>query len=115
VVTLQAHTIDKYRRTVAEMYANGRNLNLQTVNSLPDFAHLKNLRVCDRAAYLGSERQAARISQGVWLFPMGLSIRVCFVATTIERSTNPIINPTSTEHCIQPRIQVSKTQYPQTL
>ncbi len=56
MVTLQAQTTDKYWRNVAELFANGRNLNLQMVSSGQAFAYRKYLRVCDRAAYLGAER-----------------------------------------------------------
>jgi len=53
VVTLRPQTIDKYGRTVAEMFRNGQNVNLAMVSSGQAFAYRKYLAACDGSAYLG--------------------------------------------------------------
>lgn len=71
-VALRTQTTDRYKRTVAEVIANGRNVNLQMVSSGQAFAYRKYLGGCDRAAYLGAERQAEGARRGVWAVPGGI-------------------------------------------
>jgi len=71
-VALQTQTTDKYGRTVAEVFAAGKNLNLQMVRSGQAFAYRKYLGACDREAYLGAERQAEAAGVGLWAFPGGI-------------------------------------------
>jgi endonuclease YncB( thermonuclease family) len=66
VVTLRPQTIDKYGRTVAEMFRNGQNVNLAMVSSGQAFAYRKYLAACDGFAYLGAEAAAQRQRVGVW-------------------------------------------------
>lgn len=72
VVTLRPQTTDRYGRTVAEVFAGGQNLNLQMVSSGQAFAYRRYLGACDRAAYLGAERQAEAARLGVWAVPGGI-------------------------------------------
>ena len=66
VVTLRPRTIDKYGRTVSEMFRNGQNVNLAMVSSGAAFAYRKYLSACDGSAYLGAEGAAQRQRVGVW-------------------------------------------------
>ena len=63
---LRPQTIDKYGRTVAEVYAGGRNVNLEMVRMGLAYAYRQYLGGCDENAYLGAEAQAERGRQGVW-------------------------------------------------
>ena len=63
---LRPQTIDKYGRTVAEVYAGGRNVNLEMVRLGMAYAYRQYLSGCDENAYLGAEAQAERGRQGVW-------------------------------------------------
>jgi endonuclease YncB( thermonuclease family) len=63
---LRPQTIDKYGRTVAEVYAGGRNVNLELVRLGLAYAYRDYLRGCDANAYLDAESQAGRYRQGVW-------------------------------------------------
>ena len=63
---LRPQTIDKYGRTVAEVYAGGRNVNLELVRMGLAFAYRDYLSGCDANAYLDAEAQAERYRQGVW-------------------------------------------------
>lgn len=71
-VTLRTQSSDRYKRTVAEVIANGRNVNLQMVGAGQAFAYRKYLSKCDRGAYLGAERQAEGARLGVWAVPGGI-------------------------------------------
>ena len=72
VVTLRPQTIDKYGRTVAEVFRGGQNTNLAMVGSGAAFAYRKYLSGCDQAAYLGAEAAAQRQRVGVWAVPGGI-------------------------------------------
>jgi endonuclease YncB( thermonuclease family) len=72
VVTLRPQTIDKYGRTVAEVFRGGQNVNLTMVNSGQSFAYRKYLAACDGSAYLGAEAAAQRQRVGVWAVPGGI-------------------------------------------
>ena len=72
VVSLRPQTIDKYSRTVAEVFRNGRNVNLAMVSSGQAFAYRKYLSGCDGPAYLGGEAAAQRQRIGVWAVPGGI-------------------------------------------
>ena len=71
-VTLRPQTIDKYGRTVAEVFRNGQNVNLTMVSSGQAFAYRKYLAACDGSAYLGAEAAAQRQRVGVWAVPGGI-------------------------------------------
>jgi endonuclease YncB( thermonuclease family) len=72
VVTLRLQTIDKYGRTVAEVFRNGQNVNLAMVSSGQAFAYRKYLGACDGSAYLAAESAAERQRLGVWAVPGGI-------------------------------------------
>jgi endonuclease YncB( thermonuclease family) len=72
VVLLRPQTIDKYGRTVAEVFRNGQNVNLAMVSSGQAFAYRKYLSACDGSAYLGAEAAAQRQRIGVWAVPGGI-------------------------------------------
>jgi endonuclease YncB( thermonuclease family) len=72
VVSLRLQTIDKYGRTVAEVFRNGQNVNLAMGTSGAAFAYRKYLAACDGPAYLGAEAAAQRLRVGVWAVPGGI-------------------------------------------
>ena len=53
-------------RTVAEVYAGGRKVNIELVRMSLAYAYRDYLSGCDANAYLGAEAQAERARQGVW-------------------------------------------------
>ena len=63
---IRPQTVDRYGRTVAEVYAGGRNVNLEMVRLGMAYAYREYLSGCDENAYLGAEAQAERGRQGVW-------------------------------------------------
>ena len=65
-VEIRPQTVDRYGRTVAEVYAGGRNVNLEMVRLGMAYAYRDYLSGCDANAYLGAEAQAERARQGVW-------------------------------------------------
>jgi len=65
-VEIRPQTVDRYGRTVAEVYAGGRNVNLEMVRLGMAYAYRQYLSGCDENAYLGAEAQAERARQGVW-------------------------------------------------
>ena len=71
-VTLKVHKIDRYGRTVAEIFKNG-NLTLAMVESGQAFAYRKYLQQCDAKAYLAAEERASRRRAGVWAVPGGIT------------------------------------------
>ena len=72
VVTLRPQTIDKYGRTVAEVFRISQSVNLAMVSSGQAFAYRKYLAACDGSAYLGAEAAAQRQRVGVWAVPGGI-------------------------------------------
>jgi endonuclease YncB( thermonuclease family) len=65
---IKPQTIDKYGRTVAEVFVAGRNVNLELVRGGYAFVYRKYLNQCDQAAYLGAEAWAQQYGQGVWRY-----------------------------------------------
>ena len=57
---------DRYRRTVAEVFSSGRNVNLEMVRLGMAYAYRQYLSGCDENAYLSAEGQAEQYRQGVW-------------------------------------------------
>ncbi len=68
---LRPQTTDRYGRTVAEVIAGGRNVNLEMVRTGAAFVFYQYLRDCDQAAYIAAEQQAQRFRQGVWRWDGG--------------------------------------------
>jgi micrococcal nuclease len=69
---LRPQTTDRYGRTVAEVIAGGRNVNLEMVRTGAAFVFYEYLRDCDQAAYIAAEQQAQRFRQGVWRWDQGV-------------------------------------------
>ena len=71
-VSLRIQTRDRYGRTVAEVFRDGRSVNLAMVSSGQAFAYRKYLAACDSNAYLGAESEAQRQRRGFWTVPGGI-------------------------------------------
>ena len=69
---LRPQTLDRYGRTVAEVFSAGRNVNLEMVRTGAAFVYRKYLRDCNDAAYEQAEQQAQRFRQGVWRWDQGV-------------------------------------------
>jgi micrococcal nuclease len=69
---LRPQTVDRYGRTVAEVLAAGRNVNLEMVRSDAAFVFYRYLIDCNGAAYEQAEQQAQRFRQGVWRWDRGV-------------------------------------------
>ena len=69
---LRPQTVDRYSRTVAEVFVAGRNVNLEMVRTGAAFVYRKYLRDCNGAAYEQAEKQAQRFRQGVWRWDQGV-------------------------------------------
>lgn len=63
---IRPQTVDRYGRTVAEVFVGGRNVNLEMVRMGAAYVYRQYLSGCDKSAYLGAEGQAERYRQGVW-------------------------------------------------
>ena len=63
---IRPQTVDRYGRTVAEVYAGGRNVNLEMARTGAAFVYHQYLSGCDQNAYLEAEAYAQRFRQGVW-------------------------------------------------
>ena len=72
VVTIRPQTKDRYGRTVAEVFRNGRAVNLAMVQSGQAFAYRKYLAACNGGAYLAAEAQAKQSRRGVWAVSGGI-------------------------------------------
>ena len=71
-VTPKIETKDRYGRTVAEVFRNGRSVNLAMVQSGQAFAYRYYLAACDGRAYLAAEAQAEQSRRGVWAVSGGI-------------------------------------------
>ena len=65
-ISLKPQIKDRYGRTVAEIYAGSRNINLQMVQLGAAYAYRQYLKQCDPDAYLQAETAASKKSLGVW-------------------------------------------------
>ncbi|NJL22769.1 MAG: thermonuclease family protein [Leptolyngbyaceae cyanobacterium SM1_3_5] len=67
-VQLRTVETDRYGRTVGEVYANGRSINLQLVTEGQAVVYPQYLSGCqdDRDAYLQAEQAARRARRGFW-------------------------------------------------
>lgn len=63
---IKPQTVDRFGRTVAEIYAGGQNINLEMVRLGMAYAYRQYLSGCDENAFLEAEAQAERNRQGVW-------------------------------------------------
>ena len=58
--------IDRYGRTVAEIYQGGRSVNLQLVKEGAAVAYREYLNKCDKLAFMQAEASAKSSRLGVW-------------------------------------------------
>ena len=65
-ISLKPQVKDRYRRTVAEIYAGNRNINLQMVQVGAAYVYRQYLKQCDRDSYLRAEDTATKKGLGVW-------------------------------------------------
>lgn len=65
-ISLQPKAKDKYGRTVAEIYSENRNINLQMIEMGAAYAYRKYLKQCDQSSYLSAETKARKKGLGVW-------------------------------------------------
>jgi endonuclease YncB( thermonuclease family) len=71
-VALHVKDIDRYGRTVAEVYHRKRNINLAMVEAGQAFAYRRHLPRCQGEAYLAAERGARQRGGGIWQGPDGI-------------------------------------------
>ena len=65
-IELRVMEIDRYGRTVAEIYQGGRSVNLQLVQEGAAVAYREYLKKCDKPAFLQAEAAAKSSRLGVW-------------------------------------------------
>lgn len=65
-VTLHIQTIDRYGRSVAEVFTKKGNINQLMIEQGHGFVYRQYLSNCDRSRYLSLERQAQKLGLGVW-------------------------------------------------
>ena len=92
-VSLRIQTRDRYGRTVAEVFRDGRSVNLAMVSSGQAFAYRKYLAACDSRAYLGAETEAQRQRRGVWSVPGGIQKPWDWRHGTKSSATAPLATP----------------------
>ena len=68
-LTLKIQTVDRYGRTVAELFIASSNINLEMVRDGYAYAYRQYLSKCDRSAYLNAEAAAQSSRLGVWGLP----------------------------------------------
>jgi endonuclease YncB( thermonuclease family) len=72
VVSIQTKTTDRYGRTVAEIFRNGRSVNQAMVSTGEAFVYWQYISGCDRNTYARLEQQAKSQRLGVWAVPGGI-------------------------------------------
>lgn len=77
VVSLRSQTIDKYGRTVAEVFRGGQNVNLAMVSSGQAFAYRKYLGACDPTSKCPCEPDGPSCQQCVVLARAGMAQGGC--------------------------------------
>lgn len=65
-VRLRVQTLDRFGRTVAEVFTNKGNINQLMVKQGHSFVYRRYLEKCDRAHYISLEAKAQKSSLGVW-------------------------------------------------
>ena len=71
-VALRSKAIDRYGRTVAEVFRNGSNINQSLVVSGNAFVYWQYIKGCDRQTYSRLETYARLGGIGVWSVPDGI-------------------------------------------
>ena len=65
-VTLRTQTIDRYGRSVAEVFTKKGNINESIIEQGHGFVYRHYLSKCNSSRYLSLERQAQKLGLGVW-------------------------------------------------
>ena len=65
-VTLRIQAIDRYGRSVAEVFTKKGNINQLMVEQGHGFVYRQYLKNCNRSRYLSLELQAQKLGLGVW-------------------------------------------------
>lgn len=65
-ISMRTIDTDRYGRTVAELFSQGRNINLNLVESGHAVAYRQYLSDCDRTAYLDAEAIAQQNHLAFW-------------------------------------------------
>ena len=65
-VAMRTVDTDRYERTVAELFSQGRNINLSLVESGHAVAYRRYLSNCNRSAYLSAEASAQQNRRAFW-------------------------------------------------
>ena len=65
-VTLRIQAIDRYGRSVAEVFTKKGNINQLMIEQGHGFAYRQYLKNCNRSRYLSLELQAQKLGLGVW-------------------------------------------------
>ena len=65
-ISLKPQVKDRYGRTVAEIYVDKRNINLQMVQVGAAYVYRQYLKQCDRDGYLRAEAAASKKGVGIW-------------------------------------------------
>ena len=92
-VSLRVQTKDRYGRTVAEVFRDGRSVNLAMVSSGQAFGYRKYLAACDSRAYLSVEAEAQRQRRGFWSVPGGIQKPWDWRHGTTGPANNPQATP----------------------
>ena len=65
-VTLRIQAIDRYGRSVAEVFTKRGNINESIIEQGHGFVYRRYLSKCNGSRYLSLERQAQKLGLGVW-------------------------------------------------
>lgn len=71
-VSLRTKAVDRYGRSVAELFRNGQNINQQMVRDGQAFVYWQYIGGCDRQAYGAMETRARQDRLGVWVISGGI-------------------------------------------
>jgi len=71
-VSLKTKAVDRYGRTVAELFRNGQNINQRMVRDGQAFVYWQYIQGCDRQTYGAMETRARQDRLGVWVVPGGI-------------------------------------------
>jgi endonuclease YncB( thermonuclease family) len=71
-ITLKTKAVDRYGRSVAEVFKGGNNINQTLVRSGDAFVYWQYISGCDRQTYSRLENDARLKRFGVWAVPGGI-------------------------------------------